>query len=437
MEGTINILVNGVCTSTVVIIGVILNCVAIHIVWKHYERTNIFYQMLIHLLCQDICVLVTWMNLSLFVAFGISNSVIIHMVPYFSYPSTHIAITASTFMTVAIAHERYLAVRYPMKYSEGMKSIKATTNRLRMYLAIVFCISVGINIPHFMDLEVTYVDISAYNANVTQFNATYSNLSDVTYGQELIAPLSNITDESAASIESSELDVNLTATLKYTKLGTHPYYLKWYRNFARLIVSGIVPFTLLIYFNTVIYLAVKKSTNRRRRLSSQTHLDVQRTISTDNSRTESVDTRISSVKISRRKSMFNKRKDEENLSMVFVVIVTAFLLCHCLKFILNFYEGFFGKVGATSGLRIAGCFSNFLVVLNSSINTVIYCIMNTKFRNHFINVIKRCMPCIEKLASTPSHINPNRQLLDKSNYAKDRDTALEMNNIAHACDTQL
>ena len=135
--------------------------------------------------------------------------------------------------------------------------------------------------------------------------------------------------------------------------------------------------------------------------------------------------------------MFNKRKDEENLSMVFVVIVTAFLLCHCLKFILNFYEGFFGKVGATSGLRIAGCFSNFLVVLNSSINTVIYCIMNTKFRNHFINVIKRCMPCIEKLASTPSHINPNRQLLDKSNYAKDRDTALEMNNIAHACDTQL
>ena len=115
---------------------------AINIVWKNYERTNIFYRMLMHLLFLDICVLLTWMNLSLFVAFGVRNTVIIHMVPYFSYPSTHIAITASTCMTVAIAHERYLAVQYPLKYSEGMKSTKSSTTRLRIYLLIV-----SINIP--------------------------------------------------------------------------------------------------------------------------------------------------------------------------------------------------------------------------------------------------------------------------------------------------
>ena len=64
MENIINFIVNGVCTSSVVIIGCVLNSIAIHIVRKNYDRTNIFYQMLIYLLCLDICVLLTWMNLS-------------------------------------------------------------------------------------------------------------------------------------------------------------------------------------------------------------------------------------------------------------------------------------------------------------------------------------------------------------------------------------
>ena len=107
----------------------------------------------------------------------------------------------------------------------------------------------------------------------------------------------------------------------------------------------------------------------------------------------------------RRKSLFNKKKDEDNLSMVFVVIVTSFLMCHSLKFFLNFYDGFFGEVNATSGSRIAGCFSNFLVVLNSSLNTIIYCVMNAKFRRYFLNVMKNmissfcdllCCKCITK-----------------------------------------
>ena len=406
MENIINFLVNGVCTCTIVIVGVILNCVAINIVWKNYERTNIFYRMLIHLLFLDICVLITWMNLSLFVAFGVRNTVIIYMVPYFSYPSTHIAITASTFMTVAIAHERYLAVQYPLKYSEGMKSTKATTNRLRIYFIIVIMISLGINIPHFMDLEVTYFDPSS-TGNSTETNSTSSNSDEIPYSDEFISPISNLTDGSDEFVEPNKSDANLIATLKYTAFGRHPYYLTWYRNFARLIVSGIVPFTLLIYFNTIIYKAVKKSTNRRRRLSSHVTLDLQRSIQTNQTQagsTRSLGTgpdiaHSRNRLISRRKSVFTKKIDEENLSMVFVVIVTAFLLCHSLKFILNFYEGCFGKVGATSAMRIAGCFSNFLVVLNSSINTIIYCIMNAKFRRHFLNAIKEMLPCISKSAA--------------------------------------
>ena len=442
VEEAVNLLVNGVSTCIVVTIGVVLNCIAINIVWKNYERTNIFYRMLIYLLVVDICVLLTWINLSLFLAFEVRHPFILHMMPYFSYPSTHIAITASTFMTVAIAHERYLAVQHPLKYSEGMKSAKSTTNRLRIYLILVILISFGINIPHFMDLEVTYIDPSSID-NSTKINSTTSlDIEEIKYDSEFMAPIANITDEKGSFIVvSNTSDVNLTAVLKYTTLGKHPYYLKWYRNFARLFISGILPFSLLIFFNTIIYKAVKKSTNRRRRLSSHVNLDTQRSIIRqqiqENGSDECERNVIRLRQVGRRKSIFTKRIDEENLSMVFVVIVTAFLLCHSLKFILNFYEGFLEEVGRNQETRIAGCFSNFLVVLNSSINTIIYCIMNTKFRNHFLDAIKWMLPCVKKPESKP--ILPSQSLTfnRRQQYGQERANTLEMKNIDGTCDTAL
>ena len=122
MEEFINFWVNGVLTCVVVFCGIFLNSVSIYVIRKKYEKSNIFYQMLLRLLCIDICVLVTWLNLSLYLAFKVRHKIILEMVPYISYPLTHIAISASTFMTIAIAHERYIAVKYPLKYSEDMKS---------------------------------------------------------------------------------------------------------------------------------------------------------------------------------------------------------------------------------------------------------------------------------------------------------------------------
>ena len=38
--------------------------------------------------------------------------------PYFLYPAISISMTASVFMTVGIALERYIAVHYPIDYSQ-------------------------------------------------------------------------------------------------------------------------------------------------------------------------------------------------------------------------------------------------------------------------------------------------------------------------------
>ena len=162
-------------------------------------------------------------------------------------------------------------------------------------------------------------------------------------------------------------------------------------------ITGVIPFLLLIFFNTYIYKAIKKSTSRRQRLTSSgpSNPTTQRLISTQQSNVEQTNS-IGLGITGKPMSNSAKRKDEENLSMVFVGIVTIFLLCHGLKIILNFYDGFFGKVGANSAVRIAGYFSNFLIVLNSAINMIIYCILNRKFRNHFLNTVIYRLPCVKR-----------------------------------------
>ena len=47
------------------------------------------------------------------------------------------------------------------------------------------------------------------------------------------------------------------ADLEVTALRKHPIYIKYYSSWARLLVNGIIPFILLIYFNTMIYQDVK------------------------------------------------------------------------------------------------------------------------------------------------------------------------------------
>jgi hypothetical protein len=48
----------------------------------------------------------------------------VHMLlfPYFLYPGQTIMMSASIFMTVAIAMERYVAVHYPLDYNQVNKS---------------------------------------------------------------------------------------------------------------------------------------------------------------------------------------------------------------------------------------------------------------------------------------------------------------------------
>ena len=79
----------------------------------------------------------------------------LNIIAYAIYPTIHIALSASTFMTIAISHERYLAVKYPIKYTEDMRTPMVLTRRLRNYTIIVFLTSVIYNLTYFF--EVVYL----------------------------------------------------------------------------------------------------------------------------------------------------------------------------------------------------------------------------------------------------------------------------------------
>ena len=73
------------------------------------------------------------------------------------------------------------------------------------------------------------------------------------------------------SADTNKTDPNLInnheieAAIRVTPLRTHPAY-SAYNNWSRLIVLGIIPFALLVFFNTKIYKDISERRNRRIRL---------------------------------------------------------------------------------------------------------------------------------------------------------------------------
>ena len=380
MEEFINFWVNGVLTSVVVVCGIFLNSISIHIIWKKYSKIGIFYQMLLRLLCIDICVLVTWFVFSLYGAFKVKQIFLLYIIAYGIYPLIHVALSASTFMTIAISHERYRAVKFPIRYTEEMKAPHVVTRRLFLYTITVIFLSVVYNFSYFFELKVKHVTISKHCDEKLQS----ANSTTLVEDAEIVEKITNLTHGNIS---------NFKAALERTELGKNEDYLKYYRFITRLMISGIIPFVVLIYFNIEILRAIKKNNRLRRRLAVAQPLS--RLVSVQSTRCESLDSgpiKVTNSMLTATSKQEQKRQQEDNLAKLFVVMVVAFLCCNSLKFALNFYDGINVKHKVEEWYRIISFFSNILVLINSSMNMGIYCIMNIKFRKDLIELCKSFMP---------------------------------------------
>jgi hypothetical protein len=73
-------------------------------------------------------------------------------------------------MTVAIALERYVAVHYPINYSQAMNDSRELKKRMCKYLVPVVALSILMNVTKFFEIELVYHEkINEYN--VTEFRS--------------------------------------------------------------------------------------------------------------------------------------------------------------------------------------------------------------------------------------------------------------------------
>ena len=111
-------------------------------------------------------------------------------------------------------------------------------------------------------------------------------------------------------------------------------------------------------------------------------------------------------------------KQEKSLATVMIRIVVVFMICHGLRKVLFFYIlvtlqtvqncNKTGNVTFLGPLWLYMLFSinNLLLVINSSVNMVIYCCINSKFRKHLIAII---LPFSSRLSNGTSRSLSRRE----------------------------
>ena len=167
---------------------------------------------------------------------------------------------------------------------------------------------------------------------------------------------------------------NLEPTLHWTELSLDLDYNFYYYNLATIIVWGIIPTILLVYFNLMIYIGIKSPNSiLQRELTKQ-----------------------------------KRFKQEKKLATVMIGIVVVFLLCHSLRNfaccycfslveqVQNCYKqnesykgGGITFLPMPKWFEITWILNEWLLVVNSSVNMIIYCCLNSKFRKHVFAVVKQ------------------------------------------------
>ena len=142
-----------------------------------------------------------------------------------------------------------------------MNDPRALRNRVLKYLIPVFIICIVFNITKFFEIDVKYIPINSTNINnttqsliTTGLNLT-TNVNNTSVGiiekDEMMLPLTeNITNLQATN---SNVSQEFRVALSITEFRKDPMYSINF-NWFRFISIGVVPFLLLAYFNTQIYL---------------------------------------------------------------------------------------------------------------------------------------------------------------------------------------
>lgn len=335
----------GLVQTTIAISGIIFNIFS-SLILASKDMRNSFNLLLIALGCFDCFYLFGSILESFRKSFHLATSLHTLLFPYVLFPGQMISMTASVLMTVAIAMERYVAVHYPLDYNQSMNDEHATLRRVLKYVVPVSLFSVVVNIPKFFEAEIQWI-----------FDPR--------------------TNETVPALKVSDLRINV-------------HYVTYYNHYFRLLFLGIIPFGLLVFFNTKIYQDIQVRRKRRcpRPPSSN---------SNSGDKDQPATSKRDACQVQRRNVNANRRRYEDNLAVIFMGIVIFFLVSHFPRIFLGLHEVFVSTQARLCGehnkrsfslwVHVFAYVSHLLLVLNSSVNSLIYCILSSRFRLQVVHTL--------------------------------------------------
>ena len=128
-------------------------------------------------------------------------------------------------------------------------------------------------------------------------------------------------------------------------------------------------------------------------------------------------------------SIINRNNQENEMAKVLIGIVVIFICCHGIRIFLNAYNAFTLRHGTLESvlcmllenyfgypfwISILHEFKDLMLVINSSMNMIIYCYLNSNFRRNIFKCCKRCSWEIQgKESETKKRTNNSKKKEDR------------------------
>ena len=148
--------VGGISVCVVSFFGIVLNMSAVCVLLSSLSNRNNFNHFIAMLFFIDSVYLILSMLTTLQIRLGLTHRNLILMFPKFTYPVWSISLTLSIFLTVGIAHERYIAIKYPIIHRQRMRSAKYRRITLMKYTVSVLLCAIIFNLPKFFEIEIDW-----------------------------------------------------------------------------------------------------------------------------------------------------------------------------------------------------------------------------------------------------------------------------------------
>ena len=348
------------------IIGVFLNFLALLVLLCPSMRSNFFNRLLFILAMFDII----YLSCEISEAFRHPYQSYVHQHTFvnFIYPVRSVTMCLSILMTIVLTFERYQAITNPAQYR--MRDSESIMKRLCYYIIPLFTITFIYYIPKYLDFNVDEV-IKCMNDT----SATYTPIRE------------GVNPSASPYVSINSINCTTIYPLLPTKMRTNHHYILWYINISNLLLTAIMPVTVLLYLNCRIYSSLSRFMERQ---PSQ-----QSTSGNSNHR--------------------HHQANDYKKTIILFSIVFMLILGHTLRIVLNirelvnltkFKETHQGGCNDAKKYwgRILVPINQLMIIISSSSNFFIYSFFDPTFQQ-----VLRKVCTIQCLAQRPGQINDSRR----------------------------